>query len=92
MQTGFVTETDQLTPSSSHELGGECPAMQGGCSQARQGLWQKDSGSRLWIRALRSPSTGTVVPASVSPSPRWEMSTHPPPMQLHCCLGEAFSS
>lgn len=78
---GFVTETNQLTPSSSRELDRECPALQGGCSCARQGLWQKGSGTSPQTCALGSPSTGTMVSASVSPSPRWDVSTHPPPVQ-----------
>lgn len=78
---GFVTEADQLTPSNSHELDCKCPALQGGCSRAHQGLWQKGLGTSPRTRARGSPSTGTTGPASVSPSPRWEVSTHPPPMQ-----------
>lgn len=80
MQAGFVTEADQLTPSSSCELDCEHPALQGGCSQRCQGLHQKGSGTSLWPRALGSPSTGPVVPASVSRSPRWEASSHPLPV------------
>lgn len=90
---GFVTEADQLTPASSRELGCQCPALQGGCSQARQGLRQKVLGTSPWTHALGSHSTGTMVPASVSPSLRWHMNTrHHPCIRLRCCLDESLQS
>lgn len=90
---GFVTEADQLTPASSCELGCQCPALPGDYSQARQRVWQKGLGTSPRTCALGSHSTGTMVPASVSPSLRWDMSTHHHPcIRLCCCLGEALQS